>query len=101
MDSLQQALERSTLRSDVSYETAEGYHRIYVGTGQFGIRALRDLAGFSGFHATTPILEALTLADLNGRRVVFGRVYEILSLTQEGREVLAEAFSPAITTQGE
>lgn len=60
------------------------------------VMVLRDLVGETGFMAALPKgADASILIDHNARRAVFGRIYEILSLTSEGRATLAEAMREA------
>lgn len=58
-----------------------------------GIQVLRDLNTLCGFHSTWPTAtDPMVLVDHNAARRVFGRIYEILSATELGREAMAEAF---------
>lgn len=62
------------------------------------VAVLRDLASETGFMASLPAgTDPQVLIDHNARRAVFGRIYEILVLTAQGRATLAEALSPAET----
>ena len=65
-----------------------------------GITVLRDLAEHTGFMSSLPVgSSAEVLIEHNAARRIFGRLYEILSLSEEGREALAVALSPAATKE--
>lgn len=65
-----------------------------------GIAVLRDLSELTGFMSSLPVgASADLLIEHNAGRRFFGRLYEILSLTETGREALAVALSPASTKE--
>lgn len=73
----------------------KAYINLFLGSG-YALPVLRDLISETGFMAALPKgADPLILADHNARRAVFGRIYEILSLTPEGRATLAAALAPA------
>jgi hypothetical protein len=87
----------STL-ADVDGVTIEAYRLALA--NDTGVFILRDLAMHVGYLAALPPgADAVTLADHNARRAVFGRVLEILALTDAGRETLARALLPAPAQQ--
>lgn len=68
----------------------------------YAVIVLRDLAGETGFMAALPAgSDPAILTDHNAARRVFGRIYEILSLTPQGRATLAAALSPAEPKESE
>lgn len=73
--------------------------KAYLGlltSNSYAVTVLRDLATATGFMASLPnATDPLILVDHNARRAVFGRIYEILSLTPQGRATLAAALAPA------
>ncbi len=73
--------------------------KAYLGlltSNSYAVTVLRDLATATGFMASLPLgTDPMILIDHNARRAVFGRIYEILSLTPQGRATLAEALRPA------
>lgn len=67
---------------------AEAYKNVF-GHGDDADRVLADLAQFTGFYATLPSDATVTeLAFHNGARTAFGRIYQILSDTDEGYAAL-------------
>lgn len=69
-------------------------------TSPAGIMVLRDLAAATGFMASLPVgASPELLIEHNAGRRFFGRLYEILALSPEGREALAVALSPASTQE--
>lgn len=78
---------------DLPTEVAVAYIDLFSSAN--GVMVLRDLAAQTGFMAALPRgADAADLIDHNARRAVFGRLYEILSLTPGGRETLAAALRP-------
>lgn len=65
-----------------------------------GIAVLRDLAETTGFMSSLPVGAGNDLLiEHNAGRRLFGRLYEILSLTETGREALAVALRPVSTKE--
>ena len=63
-----------------------------------GIAVLKHLATITGFLSALPRgADISLLTDHNARRAVFGEIYEILMLSDAGRQVLAEALRPVET----
>jgi hypothetical protein len=61
-----------------------------------GIMVLRDLAQTTGFMSSLPIgTKPEILIEHNAGRRLFGRLFEILALSEDGREALAVALRPA------
>lgn len=84
--------------SDEAIKLIEAYELAFATPA--GILILRDLAAQTGFMASLPPGSAAeVLIEHNAGRRFFGRLYEILSLTQAGREALAVALSPASTKE--
>lgn len=78
--------------------TAEAYELVFATPA--GIQVLRDLADATGFMASLPVGSSPELMiEHNAGRRFFGRLYEILVLTQRGREAMAEALRPAATQE--
>ena len=76
----------------------KAYQGLFLGGEANAVAVLRDLASETGFMASLPVgTDPQVLIDHNARRAVFGRIYEILTLTAQGRATLAEALSPAET----
>lgn len=82
--------------ADVSVE--EAYRLVFATPA--GIMVLRDMASETGFMAALPKgADASLLIDHNAVRRVFGRIYEILALSNEGREALVVALRPTTTQE--
>lgn len=80
-----------TLAPDTSPELARAYQEIF--TTAYGTMVLRDLAAQCGFTAALPRgVDDGTLRDHNARRAIFGRIFEILLLTEGGRDAIAWAL---------
>lgn len=79
--------------------TLDQAYEIVFGTPA-GIMVLRDLAAETGFLACMPPGTSTdVLVDHNAARRTFGRIYEILTATEQGREAMAEALRPAATQE--
>lgn len=77
--------------SDQGLELIEAYETVFGSVA--GIKVLRDLNTLCGFNSAWPAgTDPQVLIDHNAARRVFGRIYEILSATDMGREAMAEAF---------
>lgn len=84
--------------SDEALKLLEAYDTVFATPA--GILILRDLAEQTGFMSSMPVgTSPEVLIEHNAGRRFFGRLYEILSLTEQGREALAVALSPASTKE--
>lgn len=84
--------------SDQALKLIESYDLTFCTPA--GIAVLRDLADRTGFMSSLPVgASSDLLIEHNAGRRFFGRLYEILSFTETGREVLAVALSPAATKE--
>lgn len=74
---------------------SKAYAAVFLDSAN-AVTVLRDLAEATGFMSSLPVgTDPMVLVDHNARRAVFGRIYEILSLTEKGRATLAAALRPA------
>jgi hypothetical protein len=80
-------------------EIEKAYQHVFAGSA-YAVMVLRDLELLAGFRSTYPAgTDPQLLIDHNAVRRLFGRIYETLSLTPEGRATLAEVFTPAETKE--
>jgi len=79
-------------------DLAEAYAVVFATPA--GIIVLEDLLQFSGFLTTTPMgASPDVMIEHNARRRFFGRLYDILTQSQDGREALAVVLNPVATQE--
>lgn len=91
--------------ASASEQLARSYRNVFAGNGsrQDAEMMLADLAEHSGFYQVLPSGSSLEeLAEANGKRAVYGRIFRFLRLTDaEIRQLEEAARQEALTSQQE